>query len=329
MGGPEATGIGHGVTVRCSAMSTTPGPPILSRRAVLAGLAGAGSLALLGCGSATTRTGSGDPGATNGTGSGSGSGSGSTSKLALQPRFDQNTFVVAGIEQRLVVSLLSTDGSVVMDVPDMVSFRVTRDGTDVGPAIATPSRQDGIPIPYYAVRATVPTAGTYELVADGVDVRPAAFAAVAPEASGLVRPGQALPVTDTPTVADHRGVEPLCTRGEQCPFHGLNLRDALAAGKKVALMVSTPKYCQIGICGPVLDLIIEQAAQHEDVQFVHAEVFARPDTGSKDTAPIIEAMGLDHEPALFVVGADGIVRDRLDFVFDRGEITAALATLAG
>jgi len=299
---------------------------MLSRRTLLTGLAGAGALALLGCSSSPTVAGSGQ-GATPGASS-SGSGSGGSAKLALQPRFDQNTFVLAGLEQRLVVSLLGVDGSVVMDAPASVTFRVTKDGRDIGPALPTPSRADGIPIPYYAVRATVPTPGTYELVADGIDVRPAVFAASAPDSSSLVRPGQALPVTDTPTVADHRGVEPLCTRGEQCPFHGLNLRDALASGKQVALMVSTPKYCQIGICGPVLDLLIEQAAQHDDIQFVHAEVFSRPDTGAKETAPIITAMGLDHEPALFLVGADGVVRDRLDFVFDRSEITAGLQALS-
>ena len=291
---------------------------MLSRRALLTGLAGAGGLVLLGCSSNATVTGS-DPATSSGS---------STAKLALQARFDPNTFVLAGQEQRLVVSLLGIDGSVVIDVPKTVSFRITKDGADVGAAIPTPSRSDGIPIPYYAVRATVPTPGTYELVADGVDVRSTTFAAVTPESSHLVRPGQALPVTDTPTVADHRGITPLCTRAEQCPFHGLNLREALAAGKKVALMVSTPKYCQIGVCGPVLDLLIEQAAQHDDIQFVHAEVYTNPDTGSHDTAPIITTMGLDHEPALFLVGPDGLVRDRLDFVFDRSEIVSSLTALS-
>jgi hypothetical protein len=78
----------------------------------------------------------------------------------------------------------------------------------------------------------------------------------------------------------------------------------------------------------VLDLIIEQAPKHDDIQFVHAEVFETPGTGSRKTAPIISAMGLDHEPALFLVGADGVVRDRLDFVFDRNEIVSSLTALS-
>jgi hypothetical protein len=303
-------------------MATTPRLPALSRRALLTGLAGAGGLVLLGCDRNASIPGpasASDPAASSGS---------SSAALALQARFDQNTFVLTGSEQRLVVSFLNLDGSVKLDAPATVSFRITRDGADVGAPLPTPSRSDGIPIPYYAVRATVPTPGTYELVADGVDARSTAFTAVAPESSHLVRPGQALPVTDTPTVTDALGIKPLCTRAEQCPFHGLNLRAALGAGKKVALMVSTPRYCQIGVCGPVLDLLIEQAAKHDDIQFVHAEVYKDHESGSQETAPIIATMGLDHEPALFLVGADGVVRDRLDFVFDRSEIVSALNALS-
>ena len=61
-----------------------------------------------------------------------------------------------------------------------------------------------------------------------------------------------------------------------------------------------------------------------EVTSVHAEVYASPQGPAGDTAPVVAAMGMTFEPSLFVVGADGIVVERLDFVFDRVELNAAL-----
>ena len=95
-------------------------------------------------------------------------------------------------------------------------------------------------------------------------------------------------------------------------------------------MISTPQYCQTGVCGPVLDLVMEQAATTPDVAVVHAEVYVDPAGGSDPAAggltKAVSAYGLSFEPSLFVARADGTVTARLDNIFDRGELARAFAS---
>ena len=132
---------------------------------------------------------------------------------------------------------------------------------------------------------------------------------------------------ETPTTADARGVTPICTRSPQCPFHDQTLTQALATGAPVALMISTPQYCQTGVCGPVLDLVIEQSAVTPGLQIVHAEVYVDPNGDGGPAAngltDAVSAYGLSFEPSLFVARADGTIVARLDNVFDRVELAQA------
>ena len=52
-----------------------------------------------------------------------------------------------------------------------------------------------------------------------------------------------------------------------------SLTAAIAAARPIAFLVGTPEFCQTGVCGPVLDLLVEQAPDHPEIQFVHAEVY--------------------------------------------------------
>ncbi len=137
---------------------------------------------------------------------------------------------------------------------------------------------------------------------------------------------------DTPTVDDHRGVEPICTDSPQCPLHSQTLTTALTTGKPVALLVGTPAYCQTGLCGPVLKLLLEAVPDHPEMEFVHAEVYTNApavgDINQATTAPIIDAYGLTFEPSLFVADATGTIRTRLDNVYDRAELRDALASVS-
>ena len=65
-------------------------------------------------------------------------------------------------------------------------------------------------------------------------------------------------------------------------------------------MISTPQFCQTGVCGPVLDLVMEQAAATPGVQVVHAEVYVEPAGGADPAANGLtassSAYGLIFEP---------------------------------
>ena len=64
----------------------------------------------------------------------------------------------------------------------------------------------------------------------------------------VIQLGERLPAIATPTTADARGVDPICTNDPVCPLHDVTAAEALDEGRPIALLVSTPAFCQIAIC---------------------------------------------------------------------------------
>jgi hypothetical protein len=136
--------------------------------------------------------------------------------------------------------------------------------------------------------------------------------------------GSRLPPFDTPTVDNHRGVEPYCTlTPKPCPLHDVTLTQALASGKPVGYMIGTPAHCQTGTCAPALEFLVKAHARLGDkIVLVHADVYA--DDAATTLAPAVASLGLEYEPVLYLCKADGIVRDRLDVIWDQGELDQRL-----
>lgn len=247
--------------------------------------------------------------------------------------FDRNAYAVAGTEQRLPLAIRSADGIPETDGPAELEVRVRRDGTDVGEPFVVARHAAGVPLPFYPVRTTFPEPGLYELVSD-LDGEPASvpFQVSAAGSTGLLAIGDTLPPQATPTVDEHLGVEPICTRfPDPCPLHDVSLVDAGDADLPIVLMVGTPAYCHIGVCGPVLELLLEVMPAHPGATYLHAEVYRDAEEVGVQRAtptPIMGALGLTFEPSLWVADAAGVVVDRIDFVFDRTEIEAAVAKVA-
>src|SRR6478609_6802862 len=213
-------------------------------------------------------------------------------------------YVEAGTPQRLALAIASAEGPPEADGPATLTVQLARDGADVGPPITLPHHTDGTPIGYYPLVTTFDQEGTWTVATelDGQSVNQA-FRVEPPGGSTIRQVGEPMVPVETPTTTDARGVNPICTRSPQCPFHDETLTQALAKGAPVALMISTPMYCQIGVCGPVLDLVMEQAASVPGLQVVHAEVYKDPNGGSDPAtgglADAVSAYGLSFEPSLF------------------------------
>ena len=94
-------------------------------------------------------------------------------------------------------------------------------------------------------------------------------------------------------------------------------------------MVATPGFCQTDICGPVVDLLIDAAADRDDLDVIHAEVYVDPSDFASGSFPeltsIVQATHLPFEPVLFVLDGDGVVLARVDTTFDRSELAEAIA----
>jgi hypothetical protein len=295
-------------------------PPHLSRRTFLAG--SAGLLVLAACGDG-------------------GSDEGSTPRLDLEPAGEggrvliagfafQGGYLVTGAPQRLTFQIAGADGAPTTEVPDSLRFQLSRDGVPVGEPIEVSAHRDGVPLPYFPLRTTFVEPGTYQATVelDGSE-QEQAFLVSEPAEVPLVQAGQAMVPVDTPTVDDHRGVEPYCTLEPPCPLHTETLRDALTGGGPVALLVATPAFCATALCGPVLELLVEQVDDFPHIRFVHAEVYADAEAQGGNLAaasltPAVEAYGLTFEPSLFVADAQGTVVARLDNVYDRVDLREAL-----
>lgn len=246
---------------------------------------------------------------------------------ALVAYFPQDIHV-AGQRARLPFGIADKDGVPMSDGPTKLDALVKNDAGDTVATVAVARHVEGLPRAYYPLDVQLAEPGIYTLATtiDGMELT-ALFSIAPPGTLTFPGPGEALPPFDTPTVADNRGVTPLCTQPEPCPFHAVTLREALASGKPVAYLVGTPAHCQTGICGPILDLLIAEADKFPNVAFVHAEVYA--DEAATVIAPAVDTLGLQYEPLLFLTGADGVVRHRLDVIYDTAELREKLTDIAG
>ena len=298
----------------------------LSRRTFLIGTASAAVLAACGGGDDDDTTTEATTDATTGDGATSTSAAPGTG-LAIARVF--NPQQPAGHELRLPIALADADGAILdlADVPASITFRFGPEGGAMSAPVEVARHDDGIPTPYFPLRMTLEP-GTYriEIEADGT---PAATTveAVPPNQTAVVPiVGGPLIALQTPTTADPRGVDPICTRDPACPFHEQTLEEAMASGKAVAFIISTPQFCQTAICGPVLDLLIARAEQHRDtIAFVHAEVYT--DSNARETTEAVQAYGLTWEPSLFLAQPDGTITSRLDYTYDGVELDEALSRL--
>ncbi|MDZ7676746.1 MAG: hypothetical protein U5K30_16980 [Acidimicrobiales bacterium] len=304
-------------------MHPGPRPAFLSRRRFLLGAAASG--VLVACSS--------DDGEVSGTTDGSGESTLDSSDLSVVRFF--GPYYAAGEPARVPFGLSDTDGLLPADaVPGNVTLSVRNpEGETAAEGLTAVLHDEGLPRPYYSFEFTPASAGFYDLAVDvdGTEVI-SQFQVVAPDEPTVVDrvgPGDQLPAIETPTTDDARGVTPICTRDPQCDLHGQTVADALDAGGPVALLVATPAFCQTVVCGPILDILLEQVPDYPDVRFVHAEVYTDPSENEvpptpEDFAPVIAELGLPYEPVLYVTGPDGVVRERLDYIFDARDMRASL-----
>lgn len=302
--------------------------PALSRRAVIGGSAAA--LFLAACGSDD------DPGAGPTTAS-TPEASPPTGDVVLVAPIPPEGFLAAGFAQRVPLQLRSGEGAPLDSVPDALTMQVSLldpaggAATPMGGPVEEAVRSQDVPLPYYPLRFAPSEAGIYQIdaEADGTALSVRVQVDEGPDVP-VPQIGDPMPVVASATAADSLGVDPLCTRNPPCPFHEVSFADVVGQAGPTVLIVSTPAFCQTIICGPVLDLLIDEAPTADTVAIVHAEVYAEPtpgDPAANGLAPTVAQLGLVYEPTLFAVDGDGILVDRLDLVYDRSELAETLAAL--
>jgi hypothetical protein len=292
-------------------------PPTVSRRAFLLGSGAAALLAACGDDDATTPT-TAAPGTSNTDGGGD--------AIVLGAAFDRNGLLVAGIEQRAPMLLFEQSGGLLPfdESPAELVF-------DVGGRPVTVARFGGdVDRAYYPLVTTFDAPGILPITTE-VAGTALEFEVNVNErgAVPVAQVGDPMPSATTPTTADPLDVQTICTADPPCPWHDVSLDAALTEGRPVALLISTPAYCQVGICGPVLDVLTSAAPSAPDVAVIHLEVYPNGDPSDPDAlSPLVtDPFQLTYEPVLFVANAAGVVTARLDNIYDSAELDAALRTV--
>lgn len=248
--------------------------------------------------------------------------------LSVMQRFSSTGLVPGDV--RLPVSLASKsqilDDAATAAYATLTARVVSVDSGDtVVESLSAEKHGEGLALPYWPFVARIEKPGTYQLVIDGASPDGAAFQVLDPSSVPMPVVGGKLPPFDTPTTDDPRGVTPICTLATgTCPFHSVTLTEALASGKPVVYLIGTPAFCKTGTCAPALEGLVKVAESVGDAAvFVHADVYA--DKNATTLASAVTAYKMSFEPVLFVADAQGIIRNRLDGVFDRAEIATVLA----
>lgn len=245
--------------------------------------------------------------------------------------FQQASVAVANSgPQRFPFVVIADDGlPMISNSPASIDIEILRND-EIVEAQTIAARGIGQFTPYYPLEFTPTETGSYVARTDfgEFDVE---FLVVDRADTPLFQVGETLPPFDTPTIDDPRGVDPICTRPEQCTFHSITLTEALANDKPTALLISTPGFCQTDVCGPSLEFLIDAVGGRDDLNVIHAEVWRsyQDDIDAGDfprVAPLPEAWQLEFEPSLFVADASGTIVGARHFAFDRDE-TAEMINL--
>jgi hypothetical protein len=139
--------------------------------------------------------------------------------------------------------------------------------------------------------------------------------------------GQRPPKITTLTAADVGGdLEKIDTRVPPDQMHKVNFAEVL--GKQpIVLIFATPALCQSRVCGPVVDVAQQVADSYEPkADFIHQEVYVENEI-PKGIRPQLKAFGLPTEPWTFLIGKEGIIKDRIEGAYGVSELEEAMKTI--
>jgi hypothetical protein len=153
--------------------------------------------------------------------------------------------------------------------------------------------------------------------------------------TGTLGPGEKAPLVNTSTLDDVDQNPARLTTAEEpnLALHKVSLAQAVNNGKPTLLLLATPAFCQTRFCGPAYEMVSSLQPGYDDrLNFVYSEVFsALPDPAANGWQPsaAMRAFGLESEPWLFFIDADGTIIYRLEGLFDAAEIERHLQTRLG
>lgn len=246
--------------------------------------------------------------------------------------------ILSGTPDRLVFNLIDPGNGSPLITPT-VQVWIAPDTTSAATGPLTANYRDaGLPADkgFYEVQLTIPKDGTWLAVAiaqgsNRTDYGSGQFQVG--RQTAMPKPGDHAVSVPTPTVKDHRGVNPICTANPQCSMHAVSLDDALKSGKPTVLIIATPKFCTSALCGPETDVVQSVAKGFAGrMNFIHVEVYKDDKAATIQRqllSPAAAQWHLDQEPVIYYIDTSGIIHARTIGPADKAEVQTAATTLAG
>ncbi len=154
--------------------------------------------------------------------------------------------------------------------------------------------------------------------------------------------GDTPPSSQTKTLGDGLELVEVTTAYEpDASLYEVSVADALASGRPSVIVFATPAFCTSPTCGPQVDTVAELKEAHPDAaNYIHVELYDNPagiqgDLSRAQLVPAAEEWGFTRLPGwtneswVFVLDADGVIRERFEGFATLGELEAALMGIAG
>ena len=136
------------------------------------------------------------------------------------------------------------------------------------------------------------------------------------EKPAIPAPGQAAPKSDNLTKKDVANIAEIDSGTPPNDMHDVKIKDAIAAGRPMVIVFSTPAFCTSRFCGPVNEEVEALQAKYRDrVDFVHIEIwrsFDRKELNPTAREWLIRPDGGLSEPFVYIVGKNGVIYDRYE-----------------
>lgn len=220
--------------------------------------------------------------------------------------------------------------------PAVGPFPATAESLATAPAFRSQTTSTDPDAAAYVYKAEVdlPSKGLWQVLAmvrkgDGsYAVSPVPQGADVGKPNDIPAVGEKAPAIHTPTADDVGGdLAKIDTRTPPDTMHDGDFADVV--GKQpVVLLFATPALCTSRVCGPVVDIAEELQSRFPDVAFIHMEIWKDNDP-NKGPRPQVLDYGLQTEPWLFVVDAQGKISSRIEGAFSADELTAAIEKATG
>jgi len=149
-----------------------------------------------------------------------------------------------------------------------------------------------------------------------------------PAVGDVVPPSRQLTVADV----DDVGLVDTATTPNR-NLHDMTVADALASGRPSVIAFATPLFCQTRFCGPVVEQVVtplwERYGDRVNVMAIEPYDVAQARAGQLVPVEAMREWGLQTEPWVFVVDAEGHVVAKFEGIMGLDEVAAAVERALG